>query len=1514
MPNKKKEFLDYLNTANISYDNLRVPTAEDLADTGRSSYLIEKDFSKYKDYLSKQGDVIHDSPDTWDDKRARAQSGTEKVFNSLGQMAGTFGTALASTVATLGGAAVGGVGQLTDLATGQDNTDFMNTMVNNPVMKGINDFDKYLKEDLVPTYYTKEQQESLLSASTGTDLLNGIGFMASAFVPNAAIGKLFGGWAKMAAVAKAGKLGAVLEAAEAAGKVTNLERKIISSLATHLDKAAPIVGGVVGRIGESSMEAYQTYTQIKESLTAERAQARREIEMGEQPTNPSALLSDEEIENRAKDGRNNVFGGNMVLAISDIAQYTRWFRGGGLGERLAKDGLKTIVKNKTKGEIIGSLIKESAQEAGEEGFQFLLSKGAEKSAKGKSFLQGIEEASGELFTTVEGQKSMLLGAILGGGMSSIAGAVNSKETKKQLNAMAAELTAAGDANARYINDPVTGKKIVNPELSKIATTFAFYEQQKEKALAEGDQDAYDIAEKMQFSHLVEAKIKAGQFDEFVDQLKNMGTTNAEEIKSMFGELPIKNGKEMTPIEVASEKVQLAKRVKEMTEGLQRLPGMEKLGANGINMAKHMLFTQEALREQIKNKDIEIAEVQARAVYNPFPVENSDLFEQEDNLLPQDKLKLIELQTEKEEILEEYKKISDVFKAIVARPEKAQEEADATQEDNISNAVNTLVTELKQEGQDLANAVGQTITVEDAEGNKVEVVVATDEDGNFVNENTGEIIPNEVVLEQTATPVEEVTEEELPEFDDDVITIDEENVIDEYQKKLTVNATAGQALQLDGGNYVVENGERVENPKFVEQTRIFNDPTISDNVVENPADKPNVITFKAELGTITETELRETNARRKSKGLEPMTMEQAQNDSDFVPIVLTLMVNGVAKNTAKSFYHNPEYYYSTAEYEMIENGDIKREEKDKLHAENIAKYKATRADLVQQLKDKKSVILLTAGKSRGVLNYNPKVDTERKTSNVIGILAENFKELLSGIQNKFFSVEGGKTNPINTQGLRIVTAVTVMEDGNFMISTQSNSSKSAFISRDEYPVGTMLMDLISPNGEVVTTSPFTKAQFSYVQRDSLAELVLEKLQGKNTIDVGGTLVTISGTEKVPGILDSVIYVGAVKSKDPDAIASQLYFTKDGRLQLGTKTYDANTEGIYDLIKAHIYQYKSRPHFKFKSTEIFGKNFGIPVKQGDGKYKIENPVNYMEFMFGGKNPLIATALNSTKFVNSYFKFVNNSNGNLSAEKQEVKTEPIVSEPVSEIEAKKAELEQKLKNLDERDARSLEDITPNNPNHPTIKVGMKMNDGLNVIVEKTNTDNWNGEGKGYTIITAVREAAEFDNNGKMIKLAKVETAIFNSKEEADAAVQATFEKVKNLAGKAQEKVNAELADLELITDAKADIERRRQEDLNKEIVIVDKEAAWMYNEGSYMTVGGKYNGNTKQDIIDEINAKYDAELADIESKTEESTKENVADVVPEEVKEKESACNGAVSAPEIPVIPEVKNINNAANDFDW
>jgi hypothetical protein len=134
----------------------------------------------------------------------------------------------------------------------------------------------------------------------------------------------------------------------------------------------------------------------------------------------------------------------------------------------------------------------------------------------------------------------------------------------------------------------------------------------------------------------------------------------------------------------------------------------------------------------------------------------------------------------------------------------------------------------------------------------------------------------------------------------------------------------------------------------------------------------------------------------------------------------------------------------------------------------------------------------------------------------------------------------------------------------------------------------------------------------------------------------------------------------------------------------------------------------------------------------------------------------------------------------------TQPITTDAKADIEE---ERKRELKRYDERDASSLEAITPNNPNHPTIKVGMKynLNLNLNVIVEKTNTDNWNGEGEGYSIITAVISPAEFGEDGKMTKAAKINVAIFNSKEEAEAAVYATFEKVKSRVGQKQKEINA-------------------------------------------------------------------------------------------------------------------------------
>jgi hypothetical protein len=236
------------------------------------------------------------------------------------------------------------------------------------------------------------------------------------------------------------------------------------------------------------------------------------------------------------------------------------------------------------------------------------------------------------------------------------------------------------------------------------------------------------------------------------------------------------------------------------------------------------------------------------------------------------------------------------------------------------------------------------------------------------------------------------------------------------------------------------------------------------------------------------------------------------------------------------------------------------------------------------------------------------------------------------------------------------------------------------------------------------------------------------------------------------------------------------------------------------------------------------------------------------------------------------------------------------LSDIEAKKADIERRrqeaLQPYDERDARSLEAITPNNPNHPTFKVGMKKNVGDNVIVEKTNTNNWNGEGDGYTVITAIKSPAEFDSEGKMTKAAKIEEGIFNSKEEADAAIQATFEKVKAKVGQKQKEINAkydaELAALQSqpidIEAKRADIEKRRSKVLesleNAKKEVYEEETYTEEEKKNFEYIENAENLNpiiindvytkesiekftgTYKEVKNKINAKYDAELAALET----------------------------------------------------
>lgn len=136
----------------------------------------------------------------------------------------------------------------------------------------------------------------------------------------------------------------------------------------------------------------------------------------------------------------------------------------------------------------------------------------------------------------------------------------------------------------------------------------------------------------------------------------------------------------------------------------------------------------------------------------------------------------------------------------------------------------------------------------------------------------------------------------------------------------------------------------------------------------------------------------------------------------------------------------------------------------------------------------------------------------------------------------------------------------------------------------------------------------------------------------------------------------------------------------------------------------------------------------------------------------------------------------------------TEVVESKTERTVEDIEADREKDLKKYDERDKRSLEAITPNNPNHEGLQVGKKWDMGYKAKVQ-TFFDERTTDGEGVQVITRVIEAAEYDSNGKLKKAPVVEVTIFDSKEQADKYIEDRYNKIKEKADKkeAQNKVNA-------------------------------------------------------------------------------------------------------------------------------
>ena len=1199
-----------------------------------SSSVLDIDYNKYKDYLSQDGQPVSDAPETWDEKRALRQSSFDKIKNTLGQGAGTFGTALLSGYATLGALPIALGAEAYDAAFLEgDQVSGMDILLNNSVSKGLNELDKYIKEEIFPTYYTQEQQEKLFSASLGTELVNGLGFALSAMYgggPNI-INKVFGGLGKVVSQAKLGKLTGSLDEMVAAGKITTQEAAKIGAIAKPFEKMGNITGALVGRAGESAMEAYDTYEKVKQNLEQESKLAKQELET--YGITNKKIYTSEEIEEKAKEQRNNVFFGNELLGASDLLQKTRWLNKGSIADDIIKQGSKFAIKPKTFSNKITSLLGEGAQEAGEEGFQFLLQKGAEKAAKDGNFFMGLMQSTDELFTTVEGQKSMLLGALLGGGMSTAFNAMNKKQKNEFLNSKVDELNSNPTFKDRYIINS-EGQRVVNPEFVNSTNTFIFYEKQKEQAKLDNDQEAYDLAEKLQFSNLIASRKKADMLDNFIDELEVLGKSSPAEIKAMFGEIP-KNefGDEMTPSEISKKYINEAKQISKMIDSIDAIPQFTNISLQDKDVITETLIHQDSLLKSYKDLQIKVNELSLSE--NPLDLSRAQT-----------------LRNKADVVEKEYKKNVDLLNSFLAKPEIVKQKAEEKNNKKIKKeeiAIEQQVRDFNEADNVIENAIknDKPIIIKNADGTTKTV---TYQDGNYVEQDG--IFVEETEVKQGV--INELNEQNSADVIDNDIDDVEESTINYSIKKPNIHSSSTQ-----GHNFKKNSDGTIDRTEKQKETTVagkiiyqlnglfkrfvdYSSKALNTPLVRKATSEPTTYSFVATIGEVTDEELNSINsdraffAKENNVSLPPVTREDLMSNPAFIPISLQLQANGKNVGGAVTRMHNPDYIYRTQEFDAImENENIvdKQGAIDSL----LEQYTTYRKQLIDKIKTGQKVNLLVDTKSGGIMNVTPMIDGKMQV-NPITDTFKHINEYESGLY-----IDNVQLMP---NGIGVVTEID--EKGNGVIEF-SNGNKGIVANAN---LGEMIFQTIDAGANIVNIRALSKNKLSDEQLNNLVDLIYYKLStGENTITVNGKEQTIVGNQSVGrGIVDSLILIAARQNKE-----KQIFFKKNGSLVVGRKEF--TFEDSPEVVKQAIYEtlLAGNNEVNFKKDIKPDSDFMLPALI-DGEWKGKT-TTYNDYIFGGENPLIGTFVDSeTPFINSYYGYKMDENGYVTEPIEETKLEPI------------------------------------------------------------------------------------------------------------------------------------------------------------------------------------------------------------------------------------------------------------------
>jgi hypothetical protein len=415
---QQSEYANLIRTGNINYNAPIAPVGnrfpnDSVYDEGITVYDLDNGLNTYRDKnqsgLVEAGNIaLHGVTSA-----ATAFAGTAMLTNPYGLFAMGIATAIK------------GIENITD--DNKENDNIFSWFADNAINKILFGVSDAITSN-TPVYSAAMDQEGLAkyAGTAGIDqavsglgfLLGGIGSSRYAASKLSQGSKFYDFLLNKAGGSKILK-GATAEAAALNGIEIGQDVEKLAKAEKFADGVTGLTSSLVGRVGESVIEAQGTKQEmINNGYTEE--QADKALKFG--------------------------FAANMALSSVDYFQNLKMlgtFKGVlGTGSKAVKytdDVIDAAVKGKlgkyAKASSIAKAFGENfVLEGGEEGLQYAINKGAQETAIQKegwlNFGKNVGKEFGNSFTTEEGQLSWILGGMLGGGVSSVMAAKNFKDKKK----------------------------------------------------------------------------------------------------------------------------------------------------------------------------------------------------------------------------------------------------------------------------------------------------------------------------------------------------------------------------------------------------------------------------------------------------------------------------------------------------------------------------------------------------------------------------------------------------------------------------------------------------------------------------------------------------------------------------------------------------------------------------------------------------------------------------------------------------------------------------------------------------------------------------------------------------------------------------------------------------------------------------------------------------------------------------------------------------------------------------